>query len=63
MTSSWDVGVISRENRVIIVFGLLSLVVLYGTTQVTDLPAWAGIAAVIPVGVVIPQLVDGTYTE
>lgn len=54
---------ISRENHVIIGFGLLSLVILYVMTQLMDLPTWAGIAEVIIVGVMIPQLINGTYTE
>ncbi|MBP1954004.1 hypothetical protein J2752_000885 [Halarchaeum rubridurum] len=54
---------ISRENRVIIVFGLLSLVVLYVMTQLIDLPTWAGIAEVIIVGVMVPQLINRTYGE
>jgi hypothetical protein len=54
---------VSRENRVIIVFGVLSLVILYVMATLIHLPTWVGIAEVIVVGVMIPKLINGTYTE
>jgi len=53
---------VSRANQIIIGFGLLSLIILYGMVQLVNLPTWAGIAEVIIVGVMIPQLINETYS-
>lgn len=50
---------VSRENQVIVVFGLLAIALLYGLATLTDLPTWVSIAVVIVVGVILPQLVNG----
>ena len=48
---------LSTENRVIVACGVAALVLAYGILAVTDLPTWAGIAVVLGVGVVLPQIV------
>ncbi|MFC6941018.1 hypothetical protein ACFQE8_13775 [Salinirubellus sp. GCM10025818] len=48
---------LSTENRVIVACGVAALVLGYGVLAVTDLPTWAGIAVVLGVGVVLPQIV------
>lgn len=49
---------VSRENKVVIVFVALALVVLYGLLEVRDLPTWASSAVIIGIGVVCPVLVN-----
>lgn len=51
---------VSRENQVIVAFGVLAIILLYVLAVLTDLPTWASIAVVIVVGVIIPQLVNGS---
>ena len=50
---------LSTENRLIIAFGTVALILGYGVSVFTDPPAWVGLAVVIVVGVVIPQIVTG----
>ncbi|WP_161631397.1 hypothetical protein [Candidatus Halobonum tyrrellensis] len=54
---------VSRENQVIVAFGVVAIVLLYVLTALTDLPTWVNIAVVIVVGVIIPQLVNGSVGE
>jgi len=49
---------VSRENRVILGFVALALVVLYGLLQVRDLPTWASSAVILGIGVICPVLVN-----
>lgn len=49
---------VSRENRVVLVTGSAALVLLYAFGAVLELPTWVGIAVVLGVGVVLPQLVN-----
>jgi hypothetical protein len=49
--------VVSTENGLILAFGTAGLILAYAAAVFTDLPAWVGVAIVIGVGVVIPQLV------
>lgn len=51
---------VSRANQVIVGFGVLSIILLYVVTAFTNLPIWVGVAAVIIVGVIIPQLVNSS---
>ena len=54
---------ISTESRVIVVRGAAALVLGYGVLAVTDLPTWVGIAVILGVGVVLPQIVVGKLGE
>ena len=54
---------VSRENQVIVAFGVLAIILLYVLATLTDLPTWVSIAVVIVVGVIIPQLVNGSLSE
>jgi hypothetical protein len=49
--------VLSTENGIIVACGVAALVLGYGVLAVTDLPTWVGIAVVLGVGVVLPQIV------
>ena len=51
---------VSRENQVIVAFGLLAIVLLYASATFTNLPTWVNIAVVIIVGVIIPQVVNNS---
>ena len=53
---------LSTENRIVVVFGIAALVLAFGLSALTDLPTWVGVAAILVVGVVVPQLVTG-YLE
>ena len=46
----------STDNRIIVACGLTALILGYGVLAVTDLPTWVGLAVVLGVGVVLPQL-------
>jgi hypothetical protein len=49
---------VSRENRVVLLFGAVGLVLAYGGRVVTDLSDTVLIGVVIFVGVVAPQLLN-----
>ena len=51
---------LSTENRLLLAFGTVALILGYGAAVFTDLPTWVGLAIVIVVGVVLPQLVAGS---
>ena len=55
--------VLSTENRVIVACGVAALVLGYGVLAVADLPTWVGIAVVLGVGVVLPQLLTDRLDE
>jgi len=55
-------AVVSRENMLVALFALLALLAGTLVASVPGLPEWADIAAVVVVGVVIPQLWFG-YRE
>lgn len=48
----------SRENQVIIGFGLLAIVLLVAIANFTNLPTWVSIAVVLIVGVIVPQFLN-----
>lgn len=50
---------VSRENKVIVAFIALAVVLLYIVSAVTTLPTWGSAAIVIGVGVVIPVIING----
>ncbi len=54
---------VSRENQVILGFGLLALVLLYLVATLTTLPTWVSIAVVIVVGVIVPQVINNAQGE
>ncbi|WP_176450651.1 hypothetical protein [Halorubrum ezzemoulense] len=54
---------VSRENQVIIGFGLLALFILYLVATLTTLPTWVSIAVVIVVGVIVPQVINNSRRE
>ena len=54
---------LSTENKVIVVCGAAALVLGYGVLAVADLPTWVGIAVVLGVGVVLPQLLTDRLDE
>jgi len=54
---------VSRENQVILGFGLLALVLLYLVATLTTLPTWVSIAVVIVVGVISPQVINNARGE
>lgn len=54
---------VSRENQVILGFGLLALVLLYLVATLTTLPTWVSIAVVIVVGVIAPQVINNARGE
>jgi len=54
---------VSRENQIILGFGLLALVLLYFVATLTTLPTWVSIAVVIVVGVIVPQVINNTRRE
>jgi hypothetical protein len=54
--------VVSRENKLVALFALLALLAGTIVASVPGLPEWADIAAVVVLGVVIPQLWFG-YRE
>jgi hypothetical protein len=54
---------VSRENQVILGFGLLALILLYLVSTLTTLPTWVSIAVVIVVGVIVPQVINNTQGE
>ena len=56
-------NVLSTENKVIAVCGVVALVLGYGVLAVTDLPTWVGIAVVLGIGVVVPQLLTDRLDE
>lgn len=47
---------VSLENQVIVAFGMLAIILLYGLANLTDLPTWVSIAVVLVVGVIIRDL-------
>jgi len=49
---------VSRENRVVIGFGTVALLVGYGGLWLTDFPSELLIGVILFVGVVTPQLVN-----
>lgn len=49
---------VSRENQVIIGFGLLAIVLLVAIANFTSLPTWVSIAVVLIVGVIVPQFLN-----
>jgi hypothetical protein len=49
---------VSRENQVIIGFGLLAIVLLVAIANFTNLPTWVSIAVVLIVGVIVPQFLN-----
>ena len=54
---------LSTENEIIAVCGAAALVLGYGVLAVADLPTWVGIAVVLGVGVVLPQLLTDRLDE
>ena len=56
-------GMVSRENQTILGFGLLALVLLYLVATLTTLPTWVGIAVVIVIGVIVPQVINNSRRE
>jgi len=54
---------VSRENQVILGFGLLALILLYLVATLTTLPTWVSIAVVIVVGVIVPQVINNARGE
>ena len=53
---------LSTENRLILAFGTVALILGYGAAVFTDLPTWVGVAIVIGVGVIVPQVLS-SYLE
>ena len=53
---------LSTENRLILAFGTVALILGYGAAVFTDLPTWVGVAIVIGVGVVVPKVLS-SYLE
>jgi uncharacterized protein (DUF983 family) len=49
---------VSRENQVILGFGLLAIVLLVAIANFTNLPTWVSIAVVLVVGVLVPQFLN-----
>ncbi len=49
---------VSRENQVVVGFGLLAIVLLAGIANFTDAPTWVNIAVVLIVGVLVPQFLN-----
>lgn len=49
---------ISRENKVIVAFIALAVLLLFVLAESTTLPTWAGGAVLIGVGVLAPLLVN-----
>jgi len=54
---------VSRENQVILGFGLLALILLYLVATLTTLPTRVSIAVVIVVGVIVPQVINNARGE
>lgn len=54
---------VSRENQVVVVFGVLAIILLYGLSALTDLPTWVSVATVLVVGVIVPQLINESRRE
>jgi len=54
---------VSRENQIILGFGLLALILLYLVATLTTLPTWVSIAVVIVVGVIVPQVINNARGE
>jgi len=54
---------VSRENQVILGFGLLAVILLYLVATLTTLPTWVSIAVVIVVGVIVPQVINNSRGE
>ena len=51
-------SMVSRENQVILGFGLLAIVLLVAIANFTNLPTWVSIAVVLVVGVLVPQFLN-----
>jgi hypothetical protein len=49
---------VSRENLIILAFGTMAIIILYGLATLTDLPTWVSIAVVLIVGVMLPTLIN-----
>lgn len=54
---------VSREDQLIIGFGLLAILLLVAIAYVTNLPTWVGIAIVLIAGVLVPQFLDRKTNE
>lgn len=54
---------VSRENQIIVAFGLLAIILLYLLSAFTDFPTWVSIAVVIIVGVIIPQVINNSQSR
>ena len=54
---------VSRENQVIVAFGLLAIVLLYASSTFTNLPTWMNIAVLLIVGVILPQVINNARSE
>ena len=50
---------VSRENAVVLTFGVVALLLGYGGLWLTDLPTEVLIGTILFVGVVAPQLLNG----
>lgn len=53
----------SRESQVIVAFGALAIILLYVIAIFIALPTWVSIAAVLVVGVIVPQLVNDSFSS
>jgi hypothetical protein len=49
---------VSRENKVIVGFGAVALLLMYGIFMLTDLPQWVSVAALFVVGILVPQVIN-----
>jgi len=49
---------VSRENQIILGFGLIAIILLVAIANFTDLPTWVSIAVVLIVGVLISQFIN-----
>lgn len=52
------VSMVSRENQIILGFGLVAIILLVAIANFTNLPTWVSIAVVLVVGVLIPQFLN-----
>lgn len=52
------VSMVSRENQIILGFGLVAIILLVAIANFTNLPTWVSIAVVLVVGVLIPQILN-----
>lgn len=49
---------VSRENKLIVGFGSVALVLMYAIVLFTSLPQWVSITVLFVIGIIIPQILN-----